>query len=550
MAQRVLGIDLGAYSVKVAQLEVGFRTIELGSLQTYEVLPGAEGALERALGALAGVAPPDPTDIVCAGLPGDRVLMRLFDVPFTDPRKVQAVVTNELADDIPWDMEEVIFDHVAARPAGAPVTGRVWPAGAAAAVGRPAGASASARARHAGKVLVAAAQREDVRGLLESLAAAGFEPRQLRVAPLSYPYLLRRVYGEQAVLLVDIGHLRTNLCLAADGRPLFARTISRGGHQVTEALRQAFHLSYKEAEALKHEQGLIADDPSELPPAAERVAKATARAIAPLARELRRMLTVASARTGVEPERVVLCGGTAQLAGLDSYLAVESDLPVERLDVSSDAELAGMLLTDEAQLVGALSLGLALEHGRRQSMDFRRGEFAFKADRSLLRDKAVAIVASVAAVLLFAALNAWAAVYSLQSEHEGLATRLSDETRRVFGAPELDPRLAAKRVVAGAKGQGGEIPAGTAVEVLERFSRAVPKKNLETKEKLSVDITKLDIRPGKTYVRGEADSAGAVGTIIRALEADDCFPEVSAGKISEVGEGKKQFSLTITTKCF
>ena len=38
-------------------------------------------------------------------LPGDRVLLRLLDVPAVDPRKLQAVVANELADDLPWEME-------------------------------------------------------------------------------------------------------------------------------------------------------------------------------------------------------------------------------------------------------------------------------------------------------------------------------------------------------------------------------------------------------------------------------------------------------------
>jgi general secretion pathway protein L len=513
MAQRVFGIDLGAHSVKVAELELGFRSMQLVNLQTFAVLPGPESALDRALNALREAPHPDPADIVCVGVPGDRVLIRLFDVPFTDPRKIQAVVGNELADDVPWEMDEVVFDQLPSRSAGS--------------------------------VLVAAARREEVRTLLDRLSAVGFDPRQLRVASLSYAQLLRRVYGDQSVVMVDIGHLRSNICLAVDGRAVLGRTVSRGGHQLTEALRQTFHLGYAEAEQFKHDRGLIAEDPSELPELESRIAAVSARTIAPLAREVRRTIAVAGARAGTDPVRVVLCGGSAQLPGLDEYLAVETELPVERLDVAPDEELAQMELTEEAQSVGALALAYALEHGRRQNLDFRRGEFAFATDRSLLRDKAWTIALSLVALLFLGAFNAWASLYSLRAERDALRTRLEQATRDTFGASVPDPVQASRRVVRGAKAHGGEIPTGTAVDVLDRMSRSMP-----DKEKVKVDITRLDVKPSKTYVRGEAMSGSDVGKVIEALEEEDCFAEVSAGKISEVAEGKKQFSLTIQTKCF
>ena len=69
-------------------------------------------------------------------------------------------------------------------------------------------------------------------------------------------------------------------------------------------------------------------------------------------------------------------------------------------------------------------------------------------------------------------------------------------------------------------------------------------------DKVKLDLNRLDIKPGKTYLKGTADSRSAVDDIVTALEKNDCFSQIAKGKISNVSEGKKQFSLTITTKCF
>lgn len=514
MSQRVLGIDLGAHTVKVAELEVGFRTVSLTSLRTFEVTPGPGSQLQRSIDAVSGFRPTEPTDIVCVGMPGDRVLTRLFEVPFSDVRKVQAVVAGDLADDLPWEAEDIIFDVISAKQGG--------------------------------QVLVAAALRSEVGQVLEQLSTRGLEPKQLAAAPLSYAALVRRLHPDEAVLLIDLGHVRTNVCLIGNGRALIARTISRGGHQITEALRQLYQLSYEEAERLKCSHAFVANDQSELDAAQQRVATATVRAIAPLVREIRRTLAVAGARTGVVAERVLLCGGTSQLTGLSDYLEQELGLPTTQLDMEADPDLSRVELSAEGQAVGALSLSLALDYGRRQSIDFRQSEFAFKADRSFFRDRLLSLAASVFAVLLCASLSAWATMHSTQKEAEALTIQLREASRGTFGKPVSDPREVSRRVKAGAITKGRDIPSQTAVSVLQLISETVPARG-----KVQLDIKRLDIEAGKTRLRGTADSRAAVGKIIEALNQVPCFSDgVKAGRISEVAEGKKEFSLDIMTKCF
>ena len=85
----------------------------------------------------------------------------------------------------------------------------------------------------------------------------------------------------------------------------------------------------------------------------------------------------------------------------------------------------------------------------------------------------------------------------------------------------------------------------TAFDVLDSLSRTIP-----GGDTVKLDISRLDIKPGKTYIKGTADSRSSVGDIVKALEKHECFSKVGTGKISDVSDGKKQFSLTIDTECF
>jgi general secretion pathway protein L len=372
----------------------------------------------------------------------------------------------------------------------------------------------------------------------------GVEPRALPVAPLAYAGLVRRLTVGGPVLIVDIGHLRTNVCLVDAGRPVAARTISRAGHQITEAFRQTYQVSYAEAEALKEREAWLLDDASPGGSPEQQYAATTAEALAPLLRELRLTSGLLASRVGVRPERLLLCGGSALIRGLDACLARELGLPVERLslDLGQDGERQ---VAPEGEAMGALAVGLALERGGRQGIDLRQGEFAYKADTSLFKDKLVTIAVSVMLVLLFAALNAYMSLYALRKEEKALSQQLRRSTQAVFGEVVLDPKVASRRVKTGSKAISSGIPQRTAFDILNLLSTNIP-----GADKVKLDVTRLEIKPGKTYITGTADTRSAVGDIVKGLEKDRCVQKVSTGTISDVSEGKKQFSLTITTECF
>src|SRR6516164_5487201 len=113
MAHTVCGIDLGAFSVKFAFLEVGFRSTTLRGLMETAVPSGDAPLLERQLEAvreglsqIAGEVTP------YLAVPGDQLSVRVLELPFTDQRKIDQVVGYELEGQIVTAIEDVVFDHL------------------------------------------------------------------------------------------------------------------------------------------------------------------------------------------------------------------------------------------------------------------------------------------------------------------------------------------------------------------------------------------------------------------------------------------------------
>src|SRR5204862_1702382 len=103
-------------------------------------------------------------------------------------------------------------------------------------------------------------------------------------------------------------------------------------------------------------------------------------------RELRQTFALARAETGEAVLELMLCGGGSRLSGLTEHLQEELELVCAPL-VLGQGEGFEDMPEDTSPVPLALAIAIAGATGRRE-IDFRRGEFAYKADFSFLRAKA------------------------------------------------------------------------------------------------------------------------------------------------------------------
>src|SRR3990172_1119208 len=152
MAQRILGLDIGAASVKAVVVESTYRSWMVTESGRTPVPPDAEGApplRERQIEAVKDLLA-DPRfafDTAMVALPGPSA-SHLVALPFSDPRRIEQTIGFEVEGQIPFDLAEVAWDWQLLR-SGAEKT----------------------------ELLVAVVRKEELAGLLAGLAGLGVDPR-------------------------------------------------------------------------------------------------------------------------------------------------------------------------------------------------------------------------------------------------------------------------------------------------------------------------------------------------------------------------------------
>src|SRR5262249_31324190 len=145
----------------------------------------------------------------------------------------------------------------------------------------------------------------------------------------------------------------------------------------------------------------------------------------------------------------------------------------------------------------AQALGLALAAATPvPQVNLRKGDLAYRTDYSYLRGKSGYLAAAVLAILAFAAINAAASLRGLRKEGEALEGRLRKQTIELFGEARTDGKAISEELRGGPKGGFPPLPAMTAYDLLDEISKHVP-----GSDKGKLDITELDIKPKKIYMK-------------------------------------------------
>jgi general secretion pathway protein L len=361
--------------------------------------------------------------------------------------------------------------------------------------------------------------------------------------------------ADAPVAVVDIGHVRTDVCVIAGGKAVFARTIPRGGHHITEAIARAWHMSYEQAEQAKHSDGFVA---SAAEPAAseawKRIHDVVVAETGPLGRDLKQTFAACRAKTGAAVARVELVGGGARLRGLPSFLAEKTGVPCTGIDPREAEAIFGPRLAQRGMAPDAacLAAGVAFEGASgRAHFDLRQGELAYKADLSFLRARAGYLAAIALVIMAFAAVNAFFALNTLRKAERTLDKRLATESAAALGS-SMTAEQVIKRV---GKGPGeatsdSPLPKMTAWDLLRDISDRLP-----PGKDVKLDVTSIDIKPGKIEMNvttGNTEAKNAVDAkndVIKALKTQPCFTEVVQGDLVAGPDDTKTFPVTITSTC-
>ena len=551
---RVIGIDLGAWAVKVAVLEGSFGRLALTAVHSRRVAaePGRVPSLEQRLEALRTLMEEEELQgfgAVAAGWPADRASLRVVELPFDDRAKVARILPFEVENYVPFEVEDKILEH------------RVIQRG-------------EGRCR----VLSCLADREEVRALLEGLREQGLDPRHLALDADIHGCWSGGEPGVQAV--VDLGYSRSVVSLVIDGVVHDARAVVHGGRHLDRALCDRFGLEPEAAEAYRRaavldsspdtavpvEVGWDGDDatvpgvPAPVAPGdvalAQKAGPPDPAAVATLLREsmleltadLRTTLIAFEDRHHVEVDELLLTGGLSASCGLPSLLSHELGVPVRLISTPEPARGRD----DEAGFALAWALGKrAAGSVKGQPLELRRGELAHHSGLAVLRN--LASYGAAAAVFFVVAMVAVAltqrsAVTGEIDDVEGEIARVVSET-----FPETDAKLLGDPTMAVAVMQEGTLSTAQKVEALKASIRGEPpsltllkqiSEAMPSPDDATVDVRELQLSETVVTISAETDGYEAAARIEASLQDQARFQHAAKGDEKKRGD-KVQFDISI-----
>jgi general secretion pathway protein L len=512
---RVLGLDLGSYSLKGVLLEATGRSTSV--LRWAETRRAEEAPLDEALAVFLAENPWAPDQVVVA-LPGPSLATHAFTLPFTDAKRIAATLPFEVEGELPFELSQVVFDHQVTR-----------------------------RRASATDLIVGLVRREELAELLKTLAARGLDPRVVTHPAIAYQNLFLAaperfdVAPGAALAVLDLGHRRTSVAV---GRPaeglLFARTFPGGGRDLSRALAAEFQVSLAEAEAWKERDGSL------LPGGGlehDRARAALLRAFAPLVREARATLKAASGREHPPVARLLLAGGTARLPGLVEHLGTELGLPADALLLPAAATpVVPPQVQPRAAEAYALALRGTMSSGRAPRFNLRQGEFAFRGHVGYLRERLIRVAAFAGVLaLLLCVFNVTRAIL-LGRREAAVDARLCALTQRVLGSCEKNYDRALN-LLRGQQSPAAAVPPVSTTGLLAQVAQRVPPEVTVTFSQMVFDLDRIQLR-------GETDSTRSIDKLAAALKAYRCFREVKEGKVERAKDSSRvQFTLDVQVNC-
>lgn len=237
---------------------------------------------------------------VAVSVPGHSAFARFAKLPPVEAKKVPDIVKFEAVQQIPFPLDQVEWDYQTFVSPDSPDV----------------------------EVGIFAITKQRIASELAILHDVNLTPDVVTLSPVAVynaiAYDLQFTETSPGTILLDVGTTSTDLVIAEAGR-VWVRTFPIGGHEFTNALVEAFKLSYPKAEKLKRE--------AETSKHARHVFQALRPVFSDLVQDVQRSIGYyQSMHKGAQLERLVGMGSTFQLPGLRKYLKQQLGMNVYRLE--------------------------------------------------------------------------------------------------------------------------------------------------------------------------------------------------------------------------
>lgn len=339
--KKLVAIDIGTSSIKLAEVEASRRGPVLKKFAVYPLSPGlvVGGEINDAAtvaGCISTLVKQNKvrTKFASTGLWGGSVIVKKISMPKMEPALVAEQVKWEAEQYIPFDINEISLEHYILQ-----------------------NRSASSESM---EVLLVAAKQDFVFRSVEAVESAGLTCAVLDVSAFALANCFEANYGrlDGTVALLNIGAAVTNLVVLDKGEIIFCRDIQIGGNAYTTEIAKAMSVSVTEADSLKISASLGQEAPAEV----NNLIAASSEQVVEEIRNSFEFYTATAA--GAAIQRLYVSGGSIFIPGLIEQLSKSVSAPYEVFDpflkITFDTKNFTADYISQIKAISPIAMGLAM----------------------------------------------------------------------------------------------------------------------------------------------------------------------------------------------
>jgi general secretion pathway protein L len=535
---RIIGIDIGSYSIKIAEVESSVKGITLKDFQEIELNHelGKDERFEKLEKLKNIVAQYDlqQTKFV-VGLGSEYISARLIDFPFIEKRKILQSLPFELEDNIPFSQDDAIFDF------------RI----------------VSQTQTHS-QVLAVAAPKKHIKDALDLLEDAGVDPEIISVDSIARsnlyeaPQLNIENQNDFAVsdIFIHIGYKKTLVNITKNGNLYASRAIFFGGFDLASSVSRAYEIPFLEALKNVKENGFILTSPVGADEDQIAFSQIMAQAFSILINEVKRTIIDLKADQNLNFSNAYISGGLSNFINLTAYLTQEIGIEFN-IQHSLPANLnSEIVMAPASEKVAGVAIGLAIEGTRKPqypAINLRRNEFV-KQNQGLKilyeRHKSL-ILSSAFALCLFFAFSFVRSMLT-QDNLDTIDQVISDQAKtNTIGLTKAQTKPDALKKFVKTKQQELEskkevlkfTQMSSALDVLKSISSGVP-----SKDQIKLDITFFKIDREKITIEGMTHTQEEFNLFQRKLNQIPQISQLKLGPAPKADTGRYFFQVSMNYK--
>jgi type IV pilus assembly protein PilM len=297
--------DISDESIKYGELSIsssGFKLIKFGKEKISEgvLVSGKIENSKKLIDILKNIKKREKINFARISLPEEQMYVFTISLPQMNGQDLREMIYLQIEEYIPLKATEIIFDYDTLFEDDKSTI-----------------------------VEVSAIPKDVMEVYLRVFKEAGLTPVSFEIEAQAIARAVIPRGEKSTVMIVDFGYNRTGVSISHNGNILFTTTLDIGGFNLTEMLAKNFSLSFEKAEEMKRSYGLSTTAK------VNDIFSIILNGISVLHDELDKQYIYwkthneNSGFSHEKIEKIILCGGNANLAGLAEYLEASMKIKVE-----------------------------------------------------------------------------------------------------------------------------------------------------------------------------------------------------------------------------